>query len=203
MTPEEQIDVGSRIRELREGRGFSLRALAESSGLSINAISRIERGENSPTVSSLLMLAQALKVPIATFFTNEYQQTSNFVHRVGRLRYQEKSITMESLGAGLQNQQMEPFLMIIDHEVNSQTNSIIHPGEEFVYCLKGEAEYCVGRRRYQLKPGDSLLFKATQPHWCRKVTTIPLEIIVIFASNQENDIARQRHLEMHSKAVDS
>lgn len=201
MIPHEKVDVGPRIRKLREARGYSLRVLAEAAGLSINAISRIERGENSPTVSSLHMIAKALKVPIVAFFSNEHQHSTNFVQRVDRLRYDEDGVIMESLGAGLEDQQMEPFLLSIDNEATSRPNSIIHSGEEFVFCLKGEVEYCVGRRLYQLKPGDSLIFKATQPHWCRKVTQVPTEILVIFESTQESDLARQRHLEMHSKSA--
>jgi transcriptional regulator with XRE-family HTH domain len=38
------IDVGSRLRQLRQERGRSMRALARISGLSTNALSMIERG---------------------------------------------------------------------------------------------------------------------------------------------------------------
>ncbi len=63
--------VGQRIRELRTGQGLSLRALAALSNLSTNAISLIERGDNSPTVSSLHSLATALAVPITAFFEQQ------------------------------------------------------------------------------------------------------------------------------------
>ncbi len=46
----ESVDVGSRLRELRELRGISMRSLAEKSGLSANALSMIERGKTSPSV---------------------------------------------------------------------------------------------------------------------------------------------------------
>jgi transcriptional regulator with XRE-family HTH domain len=45
MNDHQSFDVGTRIREIREERRLSLRALAERCGLSVNAISRIERGE--------------------------------------------------------------------------------------------------------------------------------------------------------------
>jgi len=45
--------VGARLRSLRQQQGLSMQALAERSGLSVNAIGRVERGESSPTVSSL------------------------------------------------------------------------------------------------------------------------------------------------------
>ena len=62
------IDVGLRLKELREARNISMRALATKSGLSANALSMIERGKTSPSVSTLYKLADALGVSIPEFF---------------------------------------------------------------------------------------------------------------------------------------
>src|SRR5512139_3780201 len=67
----QSIDVGSRLRELRQERGFSLRNLARISGLSTNALSMIERSRTSPSVSTLYKIADALGVPITAFFRLE------------------------------------------------------------------------------------------------------------------------------------
>lgn len=53
--------LAARLREARRGRGLSLEALAEISGVSRSMLSAIERGESSPTVASLWNLTQALK----------------------------------------------------------------------------------------------------------------------------------------------
>ena len=50
------VNVASSLRELREARGISMRALATKSGLSANALSMIERGKTSPSVSTLYKL---------------------------------------------------------------------------------------------------------------------------------------------------
>ena len=60
--------VGQRIRFLRNQRGHTLRDLADRCDLSVNAISRIERGKTSPTLSSMHRIAEALRVPITDFF---------------------------------------------------------------------------------------------------------------------------------------
>jgi len=65
------MDVGSRLRVLRQERGKSMRALARRSGLSTNALSMIERGRTSPSVSTLYKLSEALEVPITAFFRIE------------------------------------------------------------------------------------------------------------------------------------
>ncbi|RPJ19952.1 MAG: XRE family transcriptional regulator, partial [Planctomycetaceae bacterium] len=106
-------DVGGRIRLLREKRGLSLRGLAARCGLSVNAISRIEHGENSPTVASLHLLAQALGVPIAAFFQFEAQGVRVRFRRNSRLSAGHSDMAIQSLGAGLSDQQLEPFLVTL------------------------------------------------------------------------------------------
>src|ERR1700679_3755221 len=56
-------DAGTRLAERlkleREAHGWSLADLAERSGVSRGAISKIERGESSPTAGLLVRLAEA------------------------------------------------------------------------------------------------------------------------------------------------
>src|SRR5512139_3830154 len=65
------VNVGKRLSELREARNISMRALAARSGLSANALSMIERGRASPSVSTLYKLSDALGVSITAFFGTE------------------------------------------------------------------------------------------------------------------------------------
>ena len=62
-----EVLVGRKLRELRNRKGLSLRALADRSGLNVNTLSLVENGKSSPSVSTLQQLALALEVPIATF----------------------------------------------------------------------------------------------------------------------------------------
>jgi transcriptional regulator with XRE-family HTH domain len=195
MTETREPNVGMRLRSLRHEQGLSLRALAQRCGLSINAISQIERGENSPTVSSLHRLATALNVPITDFFQEEARQTTVFVKRDLGLRAQSKGVVMESLGVGLFNQQLEPFRMTIEPEVGDVNDPISHSGEEFVYCLDGEIEYSIGDRVFYLEPGDSLLFDATQQHAYRNPLGAPATILLIFQTSQDSHRVQRLHME--------
>jgi transcriptional regulator with XRE-family HTH domain len=58
-------DLASRIRTARTGRGWSLSELAAASGVSKAMISRVERGESSPTASLLGKLSGALEVSMS------------------------------------------------------------------------------------------------------------------------------------------
>ncbi len=65
------VDVGKRLKELREERRMSIRDVSRQSGISANALSMIERGLTSPSVSTLYRLADALRVPITAIFRAE------------------------------------------------------------------------------------------------------------------------------------
>lgn len=188
--------VGMRVRSLREQRGFSMRNLAERCGLSINAISLIERGENSPTVSTLHRLATALDVPITEFFQEEARQTTVLVKRDQGLRSQSDGVVMESLGIGLSNQQLEPFLIKIEPGIATLDDPISHPGEEFIHCMAGAIEYHVGERVVQLEEGDSLLFDAAQPHAYRNRSKEPVALLMVFQTSRDRNLVQQLHLEI-------
>ncbi len=61
--------VGSKIKSIRKKKKMSSEELANQSGLSIGYISRVENGHQSPTLSTLSKLADALDVPVVAFFT--------------------------------------------------------------------------------------------------------------------------------------
>jgi transcriptional regulator with XRE-family HTH domain len=193
MIQDTKPNVGVRLRAFRERQGWSLRMLAQRCGLSINAISRIERGENSPTVSSLHRLATALAVPITDFFMEKPKQAVILVKNGSGKQHNEEGFVVEHLGKGLPGQQLEPFILIIEPECSSADIQIDHPGEEFVHCLSGEIEYHVGEQMYCLSSGDSLLFESSLPHYWRNTSSHPAKILLVFQAAQDNSLARQRH----------
>lgn len=188
------LNVGRRIRAIRDQRSLSLRALADQCGLSVNAISLIERGENSPTVASLHMLAQALQVPITAFFETETAKTIIYVQRTNRPPTQRNGIGIESLGSGLHNQQIEPFLITLEPGAGAQAEPVTHAGQEFVHCLTGEVEYTVGEQLFLLHRGDSLLFEASPPHHFRNMGTDPAIMLLVFQTTLGSHMASQSHL---------
>jgi transcriptional regulator with XRE-family HTH domain len=185
--------VGERVKAIREARGLSLRALAKESGLSVNTISLIERGDNSPTVASLHRLAAALGSSITDFFHDELRQTAVFVRRSERMAVARGDITMESLGTGLTHQKLEPFAVRIAPGA-AYDGEVTHSGQEFVLCLKGRCRYRVDGQEYDLAPGDSLLFDSTRPHAFRNPGEEEAEIILVFQCSTSLDAARIAHL---------
>jgi transcriptional regulator with XRE-family HTH domain len=58
--------IGKRIRKLRSLRGWSQAVLAEAAELTVEGVSRIERGVRVPRIATLRALAAALDAPISS-----------------------------------------------------------------------------------------------------------------------------------------
>ena len=54
-----------RLREIRERKGVSLRALKKMSGVAVSSLARFEAGQGDPQLSTLRKLAKALNVTVA------------------------------------------------------------------------------------------------------------------------------------------
>lgn len=192
--PRKEIEVGAHVRRLREQQKLSLRAISERCGLSINAISQIERGEVSPTITTLGRLAGALGLPITDFFAEDTQRNTVFVKKGQGLLLHKNGVSLEYLGNGQSSQDFETYRMVV-HPGLAISQPITHPGCEFVYCLDGHLEYTVGSRVYAMEVGDCLKFAASQPHaWCN-VSTEPATILLIFHAAEEQELAYQQHLQ--------
>jgi transcriptional regulator with XRE-family HTH domain len=195
MSDAAEFNVGRRIRAMREAHGLSLRALAERSGLSSNAISLIERGENSPTVSSLHLLASALDVSITRFFEDEQERSIAYVEPAARLKSEANGIAIESLGFGLHRQEIDPFLLTLAPGAGNFDQPLTHAGQEFVYCLAGDAEYSIQDQIYRLEIGFSLLFDSTLPHCFRNTGNSPAVLLMVFYARASGHVARHLHWE--------
>jgi len=194
MSQQQEPDVGRRLRILRQRHGLSQRALASSCDLSANAIGLIERGECSPSVSTLHRLALALGVSIAELFTETDEQAVVLTRKGQRSRAQRDQILMENLAEGLLGQGMEPFLVTLQPGAGTGADLIVHLGEEFVLCLEGEVEYRIAGQVYRLEAGDSLMFLAHQPHcWCN-LSERPARLLLVFRAEEGSQKWWRQHL---------
>ena len=103
--------------------------MAQACDLSANAIGLIERGESSPSVSTLHRLALALEVPIAELFTETEEQTVVLTKKSQRSQAHRDQIQMETLAEGLSNQCMEPFLVTLQPGAGTGADPVVHLGE--------------------------------------------------------------------------
>jgi transcriptional regulator with XRE-family HTH domain len=189
------VDVGARLRQLREARGHSIRELARRSGISANALSLIERGRSSPSVSTLYKVSDALEIPITTLFQVGDDEVAEVVYiRAGeRTRVPFMRGLWEGLGGESFSGRVEPFALTLENGANSGPALIEHTGHEFVLCLRGQLEYQVASQIYTLEGGDTLLFAAHLRHRWRNPGPLVTSAVFVLSGFEQGD-PLQHHL---------
>lgn len=178
--------IGREVRRQREKLDVTISELAKAAGLSAGMLSKIENGATSPSLSSLQALAQALQVPLTTFFRDyDEMRTATFV-KAGQ------GLTIERRGtrAGHQYQllghvptgslMVEPYLITLTAESDTFP-AFQHAGIEFLYMLEGEVVYRHGPRTYLMTPGDSLYFDADAPHGPEELRKLPIRYLSVIS----------------------
>jgi len=87
--------IAGRLRIEREARNWSLANLAEHSSVSKAMISKIERGESSPTTNMLGRLCGAFGLTLSTFLTRAEGKGGNFVSTAQQPRWVDPETGME------------------------------------------------------------------------------------------------------------
>lgn len=188
------VDVATRLRELREARGISMRTLATRSGLSANALSMIERGKTSPSVSTLYKLADALGVSITAFFGVETEKKQIvFIKHDERTRMSFTRGVFEALGGEQFTGRVEPFMLTLESGAASGPHDIVHTGHEFVFCLRGQLEYHVQKEVFRLDPGDSLLFASRLRHRWKNPSRHVTNALIIISGFAEGEQPHAMH----------
>lgn len=189
-----EVLVGRKMRELRTQRGYSLRALADRSGLNVNTLSLVENGKSSPSVSTLQQLAQALEVPITTFFeSTPHERKVIFTSADERPQALLGNTRMQNLGKDLAGNIVQPFVVTLEPGAGSGDRVIVHTGVEFVYCLSGSVLYQVDDVDFSLTTGDSLIFEAHLPHCWENLGSEPAQILLVLYPSDEHEEPGGRH----------
>jgi len=64
-----KIDLGKKIKEFRQLKGFTQESFAEALGISVTAMSKIETGMNFPSADTIEKITKALNVTSSELFT--------------------------------------------------------------------------------------------------------------------------------------
>jgi transcriptional regulator with XRE-family HTH domain len=194
------VNIGVTLRKLREERDLSIRALARESGISANALSMIERGRSSPSVSTLYKVAGALGVPITNLFQDEPErQDIVFRKAAARTRVPFTRGLWEGLGGEMFTGRVEPFALTLESGAHSGVKPIVHSGHEFVVCLRGQLEYQVENETFRLETGDSLLFTSRLKHRWRNPGPMVTNAIFVLSGFEGYEPPSSHHLAGQSK----
>jgi transcriptional regulator with XRE-family HTH domain len=162
------VGIGLRVRALREAMGFSLRDLAERSGVSAPMLSQVERGETSPTLAVAEKISAGLELTLSQLLRlDEGEHVA--VSRAGeRRRYERGGHRYEELTPPLPGQRADVSLHTLKPGATTggPGDPPIHePGSrETAVVLTGVLALVVDGVRHELHTGDSVTFDADLPH---------------------------------------
>ena len=167
-----EIEVGTRLRMIRQRHQLSQRALAKKAGVANASISLIESGSTSPSVSALKRILAGFPMTLAEFFSDELPGLTSEVF------YRAESLTEISGGEGVSYRQIGSSkaghaLQILNetYQIGADTGLMMlqHEGEEGGIILSGRLEVTVGEATRILSAGDAYYFNSRQPHRFRNV----------------------------------
>jgi XRE family transcriptional regulator, regulator of sulfur utilization len=160
--------VGARIRALRDAMGFSLRDLAERSGVSAPMLSQVERGETSPTLAVAEKIAAGLELTLSQLLRLDEGEHVAVSRAAERRRFERGGHRFEELTPPLPGQRADVSLHTLraGASTGGPDDPPIHePGSrETAVVLTGVLALTVDGTRHELHAGDSVTFDADLPH---------------------------------------
>ncbi|WP_342252646.1 XRE family transcriptional regulator [Spiroplasma endosymbiont of Amphibalanus improvisus] len=169
------MDIGPKIRILRQKSGLTLQELAERSDLSKGFISQVERNLSSPSVETLSNILRVLGTNMSDFFKG----TKN-----DRFVFTEKQIYVEScqsyeiryLSPSTPTNKLEPLELILNKNTKSKIIKPFH-GEIFGYIIEGEVSIIYGEHKKIAMAGNSFYLYGNKSHQIENNTNDKARII--------------------------
>ena len=158
--------IGDRLRGLRLQKGWSLDDLAETCGVSRASLSRLEKGEVSPTTTVLWKLCSVYSLTMSRLMAMVEADFAPFVPR-------HEQRLWEDPANGFKRRSVSPpaarlSAEVLECELPSGTSieytAPPHPGlEHHLYLLQGKLALTIEGQHYRLGEGDCLRYQLFGP----------------------------------------
>ena len=188
--PGENIDevvaaVGPRLRAVRTERGTTLAALADTTGISVSTLSRLESGDRKPSLELLLPIARAHQIPLDELVSAPAVEDP----RVKSTPVRREHVTILPLTRRPGG--MQAYKMIVDPG-RREPKPRVHEGYEWLYVLNGTLRLVLGEHDIVMKPGEAAEFDTRVPHWFGAMDDRPVEVLSLFGPQGERMHVRAR-----------
>ncbi|MEM9014686.1 MAG: XRE family transcriptional regulator [Pseudomonadota bacterium] len=167
--PSKGDDIGERIKRIRKQRALTLVQLSERAGVSRAALSKIERGEISPTYLTLRKIALGLEMTIAGLVSispHEARTDIEVVRATENNPFGEKYNGYRLLAGKAASRPIRCSVVdICTQSLPASEAFHTHNTEEIVFVLSGRVIcHFEGREPVELNEGDSLFYRGNIPH---------------------------------------
>ncbi|TQS44646.1 helix-turn-helix domain-containing protein [Cryptosporangium phraense] len=180
--------VGPRLKSLRIERGTTLTQLAESTGISVSTLSRLESGQRKPTLELLLPLARAHQVQLDELVGAPATGDPR-VHMKPYTAHGRTTIPLSQHLGGLRayKQIIPPTPASVD-----VTELRVHEGYEWMYVLSGRVRLILGEHDFVLGVGEVVEFDCRTPHSISNPGPAAAEVLALFGPQGERIHVRAR-----------
>jgi transcriptional regulator with XRE-family HTH domain len=157
------MNIGERIRNLRQLSSLTQEELAERAGLTKGFISQVERDRTSICLDNLVQILDALDENISDFFS-DIEEKGIVYRREDRVEIEKKGISrFELLIPGSTNKKMEAVMVTLKPGEGTEIEEP-HEGEEMGFVLRGRIEIQLGKMTHRAKKGECFYFAAERDH---------------------------------------
>ncbi|WP_293764142.1 cupin domain-containing protein [uncultured Aquitalea sp.] len=173
------MDVGARLRMVRDRFGLSQRELAKRAGVTNGTISLIEQNRVSPSVSSLKKVLEGLPMTLAEFFTFdvEPQQPKVFYEASDLPNLGNDQIKLLLVGTAHERRDIAILKERYEPGADTGPDMLQHDGQEGGVIIAGNIEITVNNETRELGPGDSYYFDSRLPHRFRNTSDEVCEMV--------------------------
>lgn len=178
-------NIAVNLKRIRRAKNMSLDMLAEQTGVSKSMLGQIERGESTPTITTIGKIAEGLKIPFEQLI---YERPET----VGMLSREDTPVLKEEPGKYAVHVLL-PYHAGRNFEIyqgSLEPGAVLEgssPGEDvwkYVTVLSGEIELKIEERRYPIPERESVYFLCDREHSYRCVGEKPAEIHVVISREQ-------------------
>ena len=178
-----EAEIGKRIRKYRLKNNFTLQELADKTGFSKGYLSKVEKSEKAPPVSTLSVIGRELGVSVSAILGEEtINDTICLVRQNERTLMakdgEEFRYAYEALANPYPNKHMEPFILSYPSD-DVLKQRFQHEGEEILFVLQGKMRFNYGSREFLLNSGDCLYFDSSIPHVGVPIGEEPVKILIV------------------------
>jgi transcriptional regulator with XRE-family HTH domain len=190
---ESKHQFGSKLRAVRERRGITLKQVAGKAGVSESLVSQIERNKVSPSVDTLLSIADVLGVDYEYLFSDYRKKaTVEIIRASARSVTRDGLVTMSRLSVREEipgEYSVDAYMVEVAPGGEKGDLEYGHAGLEFGIVLEGAAELLFGDDSYLLFEGDTVSFASRIPHILKNRGDAPLKAVWIVSPTRPSSQA--------------
>ena len=164
------LDIGARLRAVRERAGLSQRELAKRAGVTNSTISLIEQETHSPSLASLHRILSAVPISMADFVALPSSQSNvMFFDRNDLAVVARGEADLRVLAAERRDKSLQMFIERYQPGAGTGEEPISHDGETAAVVLTGTIEVTVGSETRVLRRGGGYQLIGRQPYTLRNI----------------------------------